>query len=237
LKAAQDWHETGPVRQPAGRRIRKVGPVVEKREQGALALLLRFARQRLHAGGGAVPNAAGWIDRLPRSLPQLRPVADGRASLPVERWWPVALRSARPGLRQALSLLGPHLAWTQNPNYRRRPPHRRFLARYGYAVLVGPNDRSAPALVPHESLALGLLLLGPGNEYPRHHHPAEEIYLPLAGTALWQRGAAPWRPVAPGTPIHHPPDLPHATRTTAAPLLALYFWRGALATHARLSGV
>jgi len=86
------------------------------------------------------------------------------------------------------------------------------------------------------AFAAGLLMLGSSTLYARHNHPAEEIYLPLAGTALWQRGDAPWRPVPPGRPIHHPPDLPHATRTGGAPLLALYFWRGEIGTRARLGG-
>jgi quercetin dioxygenase-like cupin family protein len=201
----------------------------------AIACLLRYARRRLSHAGGPVPDAAGWCDGLPRGT-AIHCCPPDRVALPVGRWWARAERLALPPVRPALAALAPHLAWTQNPNYRARPPHARFLHRYGYAVLFGRDDPRAPPLVRHDNLAVGLLLLGPDNEYPRHRHPAEEIYLPLSGAALWQRGAEAWRTVAPGTPIHHPPDLPHATRTGAAPLLALYLWRGAIATAARLSG-
>jgi hypothetical protein len=79
------------------------------------------------------------------------------------------------------------------------------------------------------------LLLGPATHYPRHRHEAEEIYMPLAGTAAWQQGDGDWRDQLPGTVIHHQPFEPHAMRTHAEPLLALYLWRGAgLAQKARL---
>jgi len=157
--------------------------------------------------------------------------------LPVCRFWSVALgqSGANVGaLCAALLALAPRLIWAQNPNYRRSPPSPDFLDNYGYAVLAGPAD-GPPALARHDSLAFGVLLLGPRTHYPLHHHPAAEVYIPLNG-AEWWRGDGPWREKAPGAVIHHPPDLPHATRTGNAPLLALYLWRGALATHAKLTG-
>jgi hypothetical protein len=63
--------------------------------------------------------------------------------------------------------------------------------------------------------------------YPRHRHEAEEVYIPLAGTALWQQGDGHWRERQPGTVIHHSSDEPHAMRTGARVLLALYLWRSA----------
>jgi quercetin dioxygenase-like cupin family protein len=231
-------HETGPGRQSRRSIEPGLNRLTQEQASEAIAQLLRYARQRLLHAGGAVPDAAGWRAVLPTgasAIPCRRP-AD-RVALPVGRWWARAQRLALPPVRQALAALAPSLAWTQNPNYRARPPHARFLHRYGYAVLLGRDDSLAPPLVRHDGLAVGLLLLGPDNEYPRHEHPAEEIYLPLSGAALWQRGAAPWQKISPGTPIHHPSDLPHATRTGAAPLLALYLWRGAIETAARLSGV
>ena len=57
----------------------------------------------------------------------------------------------------------------------------------------------------------------------------------LAGTADWQHGHGPWQPRAPGTAIHHPPHLPHAMRTSAEPMLAMYLWWGAdLTVHAKM---
>ena len=84
------------------------------------------------------------------------------------------------------------------------------------------------------------LLLGPRTEYPAHHHPAAELYIPL-GPADWAKasaigGEAPnGADAGTGSVIHHPPNLVHATRTHDIPLAALYLWAGDLATYARLA--
>ena len=90
---------------------------------------------------------------------------------------------------------------------------------------------------PH--LAFGVLLLGPRTEYPAHHHPAAELYVPLS-RADWAKasaagGEAEFVSREPGSVIHHPPNLVHATRTRDTPLAALYLWAGDLATYARLA--
>ena len=164
-------------------------------------------------------------------------VASSAPILPVCRFWSVALGQAGASVSAigiALAAVAPRLTWTQNPNYRRSPPTPAFLDNYGYAVLAGPSD-GPPALARHDHLAFGVLLLGPRTHYPLHHHPAAEVYIPLNG-AEWWRGDGPWREEAPGAVIHHPPNIPHATRAGGAPLLALYLWRGELATHAKLTG-
>jgi Dimethlysulfonioproprionate lyase len=157
------------------------------------------------------------------------------AALPVLRHWPLALELARTGAAAPavpwLETLAPALGWTQNPNYRANPPNPDFLANYGYAQLAGPP--AVPTLLETETCAFGLLLLGPGLVYPAHRHPAVELYLPLT-PGDWQRGAEPWRAVPSAAPIHHPSGIPHATRSGAGPLLALYLWQGDLATHARI---
>jgi Dimethlysulfonioproprionate lyase len=156
--------------------------------------------------------------------------------LPVCRFWSVALGQAGKNVSSlcaSLAALSPRLTWTQNPNYRRTPPSPDFLDNYGDAVLAGPAD-GPPALAQHHSLAFGVLLLGPRTHYPRHHHPASEVYIPL-NPAEWERGEGPWREEAPGAVIYHAPNVPHATRAGGTPLLALYLWRGELATHARLT--
>jgi hypothetical protein len=172
-------------------------------------------------------------------LIQAMPDGVGHAAAPslaACRFWADALD--RPAanvssLCAALAALAPRLSWTQNPNYRRAAPSADFLDNYGYAVLAGPAD-GPPALACHDKLAFGVLMLGPRTHYPLHHHPAAEVYIPL-NPAKWWRGEGPWREQAPGTVIHHPPNIPHATRTGETPLLALYLWCGELATHARLT--
>lgn len=105
-----------------------------------------------------------------------------------------------------------------------------FLRGYGWTELIGLRGPIAS-----EAVAVGLLLLGPGVDYPPHAHEAEEVYLPLSGTALWMRGDAPHAPVAPGVAIRHPSWMPHAMRTGAEPLVAAYVWReGDLAAKSRI---
>ncbi len=96
-----------------------------------------------------------------------------------------------------------------------------FLEAYGWTEWIGLRGPIAS-----EEIACGILLLGPGIDYPAHAHEAEELYLPLAGTALWQRGEEDFTTRPAGEPIHHPSWMPHAMRTISEPLLAFYVWRG-----------
>ena len=80
--------------------------------------------------------------------------------------------------------------------------------------------------MPSKVLACGVLLLGPGIDYPLHMHEAEELYLPIAGQALWKMGEGPYQAIPAGQPILHPSWTPHATRCEAQGLAALYLWTG-----------
>lgn len=144
-------------------------------------------------------------------------------TLPVLDWLPflpaLATEDTRPLLDQLVEA-APSLSWCQT--YAAGELSPAFLTRYGWTELLGPYG-----LFASEQLRLGFLLLGPDTLYPPHAHASEEVYLVLAGTAAWQRDSGPWRDRPPGTAIHHPPHLAHATRTASEPLLALYLWWGA----------
>jgi hypothetical protein len=153
------------------------------------------------------------------------------AALPVLRWLPdIAGDAAAFGIdlvaavcREALTL-----AWRQT--YTANDLDESFLDNYGWSEVLGNSGPLAS-----ERIACGFLILGPSTHYPRHRHEAEEVYLPLSGTAAWQQGDREWRERPPGTLIHHARDEPHAMRTGLSPLLALYLWRSAnLAQKARL---
>ena len=152
------------------------------------------------------------------------------ASLPVLRWLPeMAGDGAAFGneVVAAVCRAAPSLAWRQT--YTANDLDTAFLNNYGWSEILGANGPW-----PSERIACGFLMLGPSTLYPRHRHEAEEIYLPLSGTAAWQQGDAVWREHAPGTLIHHAGNEPHSMRTGAAALLALYLWRGNVARKARL---
>ncbi|HVJ41355.1 MAG TPA: dimethylsulfonioproprionate lyase family protein [Dongiaceae bacterium] len=164
--------------------------------------------------------------------------AAGEDSLPMLRFWPACLRDMESAGSHLVSLgpllrrLSPAFRWRQNPNYRQSPPDPAFLDNYGYAEICGEYG-----LIEAE-IRCGILILGPATCYPPHRHPAEEIYIPLT-LGAWQRGEAEvdrqqWIERLPGSVIHHPPEVPHATRALDRPLAALYLWRGDLKTEARL---
>jgi hypothetical protein len=174
------------------------------------------------------PALAPFLADWPRSSRQRSIPASG---LPVLRWLPqLAGDSAAfaADLVAAVCEAAPSLAWRQT--YTANDVDRAFLDNYGWSEILGTNGP-----LSSERIACGFLILGPSTHYPRHRHEAEEVYLPLRGTAAWQQGDAVWRERPPGTPIHHAGDEPHAMRTGAGPLLALYLWRSEdLAQKARL---
>ena len=147
--------------------------------------------------------------------------ANQPASLRVVRWLPQVKTNAPASsatLIGELLRLSPVLTWHQT--YKQPMVAAAFLDNYGYTELIGLTGP-----VPGQRLACGFLLLGPSTPYPRHRHEAEEIYVPLSGTAAWQHGNQGWRDESPGTVIHHASNEPHAMGTGVQPLLALYLWR------------
>jgi hypothetical protein len=143
------------------------------------------------------------------------------SSVPVLRWLP-QIRQLAPTfsapLVTALVAAAASLAWRRS--YTPAAVGAQFYENYGwteFAGLTGP--------VPSKHLACGVLLLGPHVTYPPHRHEADEIYVPLAGTAGWKHGDDPWRQRLPGSVIHHGRYEPHSMQTGEEPLLALYLWR------------
>lgn len=96
-----------------------------------------------------------------------------------------------------------------------------FIDNYGWLEVFGTRGHFAS-----DSVAGGVLLLGPGLIYPDHHHVAEEIYIPLTSGAEWRMGDGSFRVRAAGEVVHHASNVSHAMRTGSDPLLALYLWRG-----------
>ena len=164
------------------------------------------------------------------------PVASERrtvpaSSVPVLSWLPNIQRSA-PAFSAPLvnTLVGAtaSLAWRRS--YSPAAVGAQFYENYAwteFAGLTGP--------MPSKRLACGVLLLGPNVTYPPHRHEADEIYVPLAGTAAWMHGNDGWRERLPGSVIHNGSYVPHAMQTGQEPLLALYLWRSEnLAQQSRL---
>jgi hypothetical protein len=178
----------------------------------------------------ASPALARFLTDWP-AAPRLVPRAVGRARassaptmeqpLPVLRWLPeIATAADRFGADfvEALCAGAGSLGWRQT--YAVADVGEEFLRNYAWAEVLsaGAADRAA-------QISCGVLVLGPNTFYPAHHHEAEELYLPLVGTAEWLKGDGAWRRRSPGTLIHHSSEETHAMRTGEQSLLAMYLWR------------
>ncbi|MGD0502980.1 MAG: dimethylsulfonioproprionate lyase family protein [Steroidobacteraceae bacterium] len=122
------------------------------------------------------------------------------------------------GFVQAVCAAAGSLGWRQT--YTVAEVGEEFLRNYAWAQLLSPGPATGAA-----QISCGVLVLGPNTFYPAHQHEAEELYLPLVGTAEWLKGDGAWRRRSPGTLIHHSSEETHAMRTGGQPLLAMYLWR------------
>jgi hypothetical protein len=172
------------------------------------ALLKSLEAPRLDPFLAEWPGEAHSRRATPSSLPVLKYASVLESQTP--RW-------AR-SVTQELFRLAPSLHWGQS--YPASAVGAQFLENYGWAEVAGLHGP-----IPSEHVAIGFLILGPATLYPRHRHEAEEIYVPVSGTAAWQGGNGIWRNEPPRAVIVHERNEPHAIRTSSEPLLALYLWR------------
>jgi hypothetical protein len=95
-----------------------------------------------------------------------------------------------------------------------------FLQRYGYYELFGPTGHF------HSTQLRGYVAYwGAGLNYDWHSHQAEELYLTLAGGAVF-RIAGDDSFVGPNQTRHHNSWQSHAMTTTDQPILTFVLWRG-----------
>jgi hypothetical protein len=105
------------------------------------------------------------------------------------------------------------------------PLYRAHSAPKVHVELLGPGG-----LAHSETVRLGLYGMMPHAEYGIRTHPAEEIYVMLAGQAFWKRGPAPYAPSGPGERSYHPSMMPHASKTGEHAFLSVYAWHGDIST-------
>ena len=122
-----------------------------------------------------------------------------------------------PDLQREMFRIGNQLAWMQGTM---KMPDS-FRGRFTYVELVGPCGMTA-----NDDISFGLYLQQCDTIYPSHWHAAQEDYLVVSGTALWQIESQGFVAQEPGTHIVHGSNQPHATTTLQDPLLALWFWQG-----------
>ena len=87
--------------------------------------------------------------------------------------------------------------------------------------LVGPDG-----LAKSNQIRMGLYGMAPNVDYGVRTHPAEELFVLLAGKSEWLCGDEPFREYVPGARRHHPSMAPHATRTRNSAFMSIYIWTG-----------
>ena len=117
------------------------------------------------------------------------------------------------------------ISWTP-PTTSNDPAYVEDSKAKAHVEILGPGG-----FAHHDNLRIGLYGMQAGYEYGIRTHPAEEVFVMLAGSAEWKRGQAPYSPQTPGAPIHHPSMTPHANRTTHSPFMSVYVWSGDVSTE------
>lgn len=130
--------------------------------------------------------------------------------------------SAHPACR---TILQTPLPWAP-PQTSADPKYVAHSTPKSHVELLGPEG-----LVRSDKVRLGLYGYIPQAEYGIRTHPAEEVFIMMAGHAWWKRGDAPYALHGPGERSYHPSMLPHATRTTDTSFMSAYVWCGDLSTQ------
>lgn len=149
---------------------------------------------------------------------------------------PAALLRAETGLftdryadlRDAIVAAGNTAEWRET--YKDTDIGQDFMDRFGCYAIIGPGG---PFM--SQSLRAWIVYMPPHLHYPWHHHPAEELYLVLAGSALFMKRGHPDTVLNPGDTAFHAGNQPHAMETGAHPVLCLVVWRDGFDTGPMLT--
>ena len=95
-----------------------------------------------------------------------------------------------------------------------------MLDGYAFAEIIGKHGPFVSSRI-----RAGLGVWGPGIDYPRHQHAAEEIYIPLAGMADFAIGDTPVRRQGVGDVVFVPSNTPHGFATGDELLVVYYLWQ------------
>lgn len=155
-------------------------------------------------------------DLIPQSMiPVHRPCADIMAEHAPARGGPHA------ALCEAMLAAAPDAQWRDT--YADTGIGQDFMQRFGCYCIIGAGGAWASRMMS------AYLVFTPADFwYPWHQHPAEELYLVVAGEAEFLRAGQGAERLGPGGTMFHTSDEPHALRTGDQPVLALVMWRNHL---------
>ena len=100
-----------------------------------------------------------------------------------------------------------------------------FLEEFGCYGLIGPES-------PFQSdeIRAWVVYMPKNFYYPWHQHPAEEMYLCLAGEAAFRKEGSPEVVLNSGGVMEHLSNQPHAMETFDHPIMAYVVWRNGFGT-------
>ncbi len=123
----------------------------------------------------------------------------------------------------------PHAFWRET--YKDTDLGQDFMDRFGCYCLIGEGG----AYLSEQMLGF-VVYMPPGLYYPWHHHPAEEMYLVLAGEAEFRREGEIPETLGTGQSSFHASNQPHAMETYDKSVLAYVVWRNNFGIKPVLTG-
>ena len=121
-------------------------------------------------------------------------------------------------LSEAIRAASPYAQWRET--YKGTQLFDEIMHRFGCYEIVGVDGFAAS-----QKMRGFMVYMPPGFHYPMHEHPADELYLVLAGAADFQVAGGAKHRVEPGGTVFHACGQPHATTTTDQPVLCYVIWR------------
>ena len=181
------------------------------------------AEAAIHDGSGVDGPVRAVAERMFAALrtPSTQTGRAGTTRLPVCQHLAPALEHARcqPGpagaLADAFAAIEPQLGWKVRAGAEAQG--EQFLDGHANATITGPDG-----LEIRRDVWIGVSLMAPHTQYPDHRHPPEEIYVVLSD-GQWRQASNPWHEPGIGGLVYNPPNVVHAMRSIARPLLALWF--------------
>jgi len=126
-------------------------------------------------------------------------------------------------LRDAFISASPYAHWRQT--YKGTTVGKKFLAEFGCYGLIGPESP-----FQSEKIRAWVVYMPKNFYYPWHHHPAEEMYLCLAGEAVFRRENYTDIRLGSGGIIEHSANQSHSMETLEHPIMAYVIWRNEFGT-------
>ena len=129
-----------------------------------------------------------------------------------------------PGFRDAFIAGAPFAQWRET--YKDTNISADFLDRFACYEFLGTDAPFATS-----RMRSFVVYQPPGLHYPWHHHPAEELYVVVAGEAEFSVKGEAAKTLRAGDTAFHRSNVPHALTTHDHPVMAYVLWRGDLKTR------